>query len=196
MLRFFKIVYPLVVIGIAVGFLLSFTYQSLENRLKEAEKNEEILALKKVYKEATDFKSMEIDGENYYIAIDKDGKELAHIFKKANKGYGGDVVSLIAITNGVVANIVIVSAAKETPGLGTKINESKWLAQFINKKLEEIPQNKQEFKEKGIDAVSGATFSSLAVTRDIVDAFKTYKKLGYIVDESLIDSKSHATEKK
>ncbi|MCX7820527.1 MAG: FMN-binding protein [Brevinematales bacterium] len=196
MLRFIKIVYPLVIIGVGVGFLLSFTYQSLEKRLAEAAKNEEILALKKVFPEAKDFNTKEIEGIEYYVAVDENGKELAHIFKTSNTGYGGPVISLVAITNGSVANVVIVSASKETPGLGTKINEKSWLNQFIGKKLEEIPLEKSEFKTKGVDAVSGATFSSLAVTRDIKDAFIIYKKLGYIVDEALIDSKSSATEKK
>ncbi len=196
MLRFIKIVYPLVVIGIGVGFLLSFTYQSLEKRLAESAKNEEILALKKVFPDAKNFNTKEIEGTEYYVATDENGKELAHIFKTANTGYGGPVVSLVAITNGFVANVVIVSASKETPGLGTKINDKKWLSQFIGKKWEEIPAEKSEFKTKGIDAVSGATFSSLAVSKDIRDAFIIYKKLGYIVDEALIDSKSSATEKK
>ncbi len=195
MLRFIKIVYPLVIIGILVGFLLSFTYQSLEKRLLESAKNEEILALKKVFPEAKNFDTKEIEGQEYFVAIDENKKELAHIFKTANSGYGGPVVSLVAITNGFVANIVIVSATKETPGLGTKVNDKKWLSQFIGKKFDEIPVEKVDFKTKGIDAVSGATFSSIAVSKNIRDAFIIYKKLGYIVDETIIDSKSHATDK-
>lgn len=196
MLRFIKIVYPIVVISIVVGFLLSFTYQSLENRLNEAKKNEEKLALKNVFPSASDFKSLEIEGSEYFVALDTDGKELGYIFKAANTGYGGPVEALVAITNNVVAGVVIVSAAKETPGLGSKINDKKWLAQFFGKKWNEIPVDKSDFKNKGIDAISGATFSSLAVAKDIVDAFKIYKKLGFIVDEDAVDSASHATKTK
>ncbi len=194
MLRFFKIVYPLVIIGVGVGFLLSFTYQSLEKRLLEAQNREEVLALKLVFPEANDFKKQQIENENYYEAVDKDGNTIGYVFKSANIGYGGPVEALVAITNGFVANIVVTSMAKETPGLGSKVADKIWLKQFLNKKINQIPLSKAEFKEKGIDAVSGATFSSLAICRDILDAFKTYKKLGFIVDEQDIDAATTATK--
>jgi len=194
MRRFFKIVYPLVVIGIGVGFLLSFTYQALRNRLLKAQENEEALALKQVFPEAKEFKKLEIEGEPYFEAIDQSNKNIGYIFKKENIGYGGPVVCLVGITNDLVAKIVITSMAKETPGLGSKISDQKWLSQFYSKKASEIPSNKQEFKEKGIDAISGATFSSLAVSRNVVAAFKTYKKLGFIVNETELDASSEATQ--
>lgn len=194
MLRFFKIVYPLVVIGVGVGFLLSFTYQSLEKRLKEVQNREEIIALKQVFSEASDFKKQTIEDEDYYEAIGEGGNTLGYVFKKANTGYGGAVEALIAITNGVVANVVITSMSKETPGLGTKVANMEWLAQFFGKKFNEIPSSKVDFKGKGIDAVSGATFSSLAVCKDLIEAFNTYKKLGFIVDESTLDANTGATD--
>ncbi|MGC8765009.1 MAG: FMN-binding protein [Brevinematia bacterium] len=191
MLRAFKIIYPLVVIGVGVGFLLSFTYQSLEKRLIEAKNREEMIALKQLFPDASDFKKLEIEGEEYYEAV---GENTGYIFKRANTGYGGPVEALIAITNGFVANIVVTSMAKETPGLGSKVAYRNWLKQFLGKGVNEIPSTKTEFKEKGIDAVSGATFSSLAICRDIIDAFKTYKKLGFIVNESDIDGETKATK--
>jgi electron transport complex protein RnfG len=194
MKRYFKIVYPIVLIAVAMGFLLSITYQSLEKRLLQAAEMEENLTLKSLFPYAGTFEKKEIENTLYYEAKDSEGKTIGYIFKTSNKGYGGPVEAMVAITNGFVANIKILSAAKETPGLGTKATKEEWLSQFFGKTYKDIPQTKPEFKEKGLDAVSGATLTSLAVARDISDAFKIYKKLGYIVEEVDLDSQTHATE--
>mgnify|MGYP000771863080 FL=1 len=64
---------------------------------------------------------------------------------------------------------------KETPGLGTKIAESKFADQFIG-----LNSYHDQFKLKKdggeIDAVTGATISSRAVIDAVEKAVSTYKK--------------------
>ena len=71
-------------------------------------------------------------------------------------GYGGDVtVTAIINENGVIAHL-LVDASSETEGIGQKVMETEFLAQFLGKTL---PVTLGE----DVDAVAGATISSQAV---------------------------------
>ena len=73
---------------------------------------------------------------------------------------------------------------KETPGLGTKASEPAWMAQFFGKTLEQIPLSPQDFKKQAVDAISGATLTSLAVVRDLSDALKTVYEISGVKVET------------
>lgn len=71
-------------------------------------------------------------------------------------GFGGDVnVDVIFEEDGVTIKKVTITAAGETEGLGAKVAEPAFAAQFTGKKL--------PVSETDIDAVSGATISTKAV---------------------------------
>jgi Na+-translocating ferredoxin:NAD+ oxidoreductase subunit G len=170
-----RIVFPLLVIAAASGFVLSFTFQTLEPKLALAAKAEEGEALKKVMPGADSFEKIQSEDKTFYKAMDTNSSTIGHIFKEANEGYGGPVEALVGITNGAVNKVVIISMAKETPGLGTKAGDEKWLAQFAGLKADGVPRQKADFiKTNGMDAVSGATLTSMAIANDINRAFDFY----------------------
>ena len=70
--------------------------------------------------------------------------------------------------NNKITGIEVISQ-QETPGLGAKIKESSFLQQFIGKTLEELKIKKDGGK---IDAVTGATISSRAVTNGVRQAIE------------------------
>ncbi|URA10792.1 FMN-binding protein [Thermospira aquatica] len=174
-MSFLKKLYPLVLIATVMGGLLAFTYGSLKPFLDASDVREFERSLRELYPDFSRYETKTLDGKTFYELYSND-EMVAKVFRTSAIGYGGLVEILTAITNGVVARVVVMSMPGETPGLGTKAKNPAWLAQFLGKKREEIPTSKADFKAKGYDAVSGATFSSLAVTRAIHEALSLYER--------------------
>ena len=93
----------------------------------------------------------------------------------SDNGFGGRIELIIGmLMDGTVTGYKVIEQ-KETPGLGTKIAESKFADQFIG-----LNSYHDQFKLKKdggeIDAVTGATTSSRAVIDAVEKAVSTYKK--------------------
>ena len=105
----------------------------------------------------------------------KDGKLQAVAVEAAGKGYGGDVNVLVGFD--VAADKLIgisVTTHKETPGLGSRILEPSFTKQFKGK-----DPAKAGLKKDGgeIDAISGATFSSIGAADAVKQAAGWYAAL-------------------
>ena len=174
----FKTVYPLVLIAVIMGLLLGLTYQWLSPIIEATRVKNEQAALKFVLSEGEKFVLSTNDSWVYYEAIDAQGTKIGIVYKGENSGYGGPVTTLIGIgTNARVERIFILSADQETPGLGYNSLKRKWQDQYSGLTADRVPMSKAEFAANGIDALSGATITSLAVTKNISDAFKCFSKV-------------------
>ena len=105
----------------------------------------------------------------------KDGKLLAVAMEASGKGYGGDVNVLVGFD--VASDKLLgisVTTHKETPGLGSRVAEPAFTKQFRN-----LPLEKAALKKDGgaIDAVSGATFSSIGASEAAKQAAGWYTSL-------------------
>jgi len=99
--------------------------------------------------------------EQYYEAYDKDKVWVGRVLKVEAPGYSSIINALVGIDfENKITGIDIVSQ-QETPGLGANIEKEDFLGQFIGKGEDEI-----KIKKDGgpIDAVTGATISSRAIT--------------------------------
>lgn len=116
------------------------------------------------------------DGEQVIVfpAI-KDGKLLAVAMEASGKGYGGDVNVLVGfdVTKDNLVGISV-TTHKETPGLGSRIQEPSFTKQFRGK-----DPAKAALKKDGgeIDAISGATLSALGATIAVKQAAGWYADL-------------------
>ncbi len=172
-----KTIYPLVVIAVVVGLALGLAYTWMAPSIKKTQKNEEKKALSMVLSKAENF-VLKTNGNNiYYQGVDSQGKTAGYVFKEGNIGYGGPVVTLIGITNNVVEAIFVLSADQETPGLGYKCTGRTWQKQFSGLPYDRVPKSKTDYAKYGLSAITGATYSSMAVANNIRDAFKSYKEL-------------------
>lgn len=103
-----------------------------------------------------------------------DGKAQAVTFERKGKGYGGDVGLMVGInveTDAVIG--VWVTTHAETPGLGARAKDDPaFVSQFIGLGLDK----NLNLKDEGgvIDAMSGATITSKAVTSAAVQAKALY----------------------
>jgi len=104
------------------------------------------------------------ENEQYYDAYDKDEKQIGRVLKIEAPGYSSFINALVGIDlENKITGIDIISQ-QETPGLGANIEKESFLKQFIGKTKEDL-----KIKKEGgeIDAVTGATISSRAITEGV-----------------------------
>ena len=101
----------------------------------------------------------------------KDGSQTGYVLKVRGKGYGG------AVTNeGEVVGIQILDASNETPGLGQNSTKETWNSQYVgmksDKTLSVVKDGSGSADNGTVNAISGATITSKAVTRAVNVALK------------------------
>ena len=92
-----------------------------------------------------------------------------YVFMISTTGYGakGSLQLVCSIdADGKIVNTNTL-AHDETPGLGTKVTEDGFRAQFVGK----------DASMQGVDTISGATISSGAYVNAIADAFAVYESI-------------------
>lgn len=111
-------------------------------------------------------------------AKDGSGNVIGYAFIAQSKGYGGDVsISVGVTTDGVVSGIDIVSMS-ETAGLGAKCTDEDFKAQYAGKSGEIVVSKSGASADNEIDALSGATITSNAVTRSVNACLALVSELG------------------
>lgn len=162
------------IICLAATLVLAVTYEITKPRIEEQRRLEEERALKDIMPDASSFEA-KTAGDIEYFEAHKDGSLAGYCLKVTGSGYGGYMHMIVGIdTNGMIKGLSILEH-QETPGLGSKINEVR--------PGEKVPYFLRQFRGKqartvrvggGIDAITGATISSEAVTdavREAVDKF-------------------------
>ena len=170
----------LVIITVVAGLVLGAVYGITKGPIADQEAKAQMEAYKTVFPKASDFK--EVDGfseeaaskiiaanENPVEAVDASGEALGYIFNiTTSKGYGGDIQLTVGIqSDGTVSGYSVLSIS-ETAGLGMKAKDDpSWGKQFAGKKVESfsvVKDGSGSGDDAKIDAISGATITSKAVT--------------------------------
>jgi len=103
---------------------------------------------------------------DYFTAKDVDGDVLGYCMDTQAQGYGGVIrVAAGLDAGGGVVKVRIISCDGETPGLGQKIREEGFLAQFAGRGDTEH-----------YDSVASATYSSRGVADAVNQAFAIYQE--------------------
>lgn len=128
--------------------------------------------------DADNFEECENGEITYYAAING-GETAAYIFTESSKGYGGDVSVMTAIKpDGTVAGVAILDVSGETPGLGQNAAKESFFSQYIGlKKGVSVLKNGAKAENNEVDAVTGATITSTAVTRAVNKALDDFEKV-------------------
>ena len=114
-----------------------------------------------------------LDSVEIYPAFSKNEFVGAAVIGSTDKGFSGLVKIMVGFNaTGKIENVVVLEQ-KETPGLGTKMTDDKFLLQF--KGIDIATFNLKVKKDGGnVDALTGATISSRAfcdATQMAYDAF-------------------------
>ena len=176
---FLNMVISLLVITLVSGFALGFVNDlTLEPKAK-AKLQRKVNALKLVLPEFNNnpvetvmkVKSDKAkDSLEIYEAFSENDLVGKAVVSSSEKGFNGLIKLMIGFKpNGEINNIQVLDQ-KETPGLGTKMKEEKFLEQFRGKNPSEFILKVK--KDGGnIDALTGATISSRAFAESVQLAY-------------------------
>ena len=172
-----KITLSLVLIFIGAGLIMGVTYKYTSPLRFKAEKREKEEALKQMAPDATDpivaAGKWTTHGKNFeYYTATASAKPVAYISSTAGKGYSSYIQMLVSVDTDLKIRDVKILGHAETPGLGDQVEDKSFIDQFKGKSLPDIKLIKGETKEN-IQAISGATISSRAVTNGVKDAVQT-----------------------
>ncbi|MCD7796111.1 MAG: RnfABCDGE type electron transport complex subunit G [Clostridiales bacterium] len=205
----------LIVTFVAV-LLLAVVNQITLEPIEQAEVNARAEAYASVYTDAVNFSEVEdsktllensvtlIENSNYagctiddvLAAEDSSGNIIGYVVAATSpSGYGGEVQIAVGITtDGVITGFDVVSNS-ETAGLGAKCTEAEFTDQFDGKTAQTLEYSKTGATDDNeIDAISGATITTNAVTEAVNSAILFYRDsfAGGVVEEEETDPMKQA----
>ncbi len=181
----------LTLITLISGLGLGLVYEITKEPIAQAQETAKKEAWQEVFPEASadDFELTEVDpavaeqviGDlGIKASVDevcavKDGEEGYVVTVTDSEGYGGDIQITVGITaDGTISGISYLSIS-ETAGLGMKATESSFTEQYVGKQAEKFAVSKDGGDGEPIDALSGATITSRAVTGAVNVALAYYQ---------------------
>lgn len=152
----------------AAGLLATVNYLTLPMIIAQKLAQEKKVLLE-VLPQAERFEPMKSSRSDIicYKAYRKDNTPAGVAFKASAKGYSGIIETMVGISlEGKILAVKILDQS-ETPGLGTRIFEPSFLAQFTNRSGSELDE---------VQAIAGATISSKAVADSVKNKSEEVKK--------------------
>ncbi len=183
------------VAGLLLGVVQGITEEPIA-KAKEAAKQE---ACKQVLGEADEFEPYaEFDEEkaakavahiegtviDEVIAAKKGSEDAGYVITVTDKnGYGGDIQVSVGILPDKTVNGIAILSINETAGLGMNAKNPQFYEQYSGKKTESFYVSKDGGEGEEIQAISGATITSRAVTGAVNAALAYYETIGGSVNE-------------
>ena len=134
------------------------------------EKDYNIVSSIKYVKNTPILKIKGIDSiEDAYKAVDASGNKLGYVFVIITKeGYGGDIQLSMGVTNDGTINGIEFLSLSETAGLGMNADTDDFKSQFAGMHVAQVSFTKTgKQNDYEIDAISGATITTTAVTKAV-----------------------------
>ncbi|MGN0333169.1 MAG: RnfABCDGE type electron transport complex subunit G [Lachnospiraceae bacterium] len=168
----------LTIITLIAGLALGFVYEITKDPIAQAQDAAKKEAWQAVFPEASldDFEQIDVDqkaadeavkamGVNATIdEVCKVGEDGYVITTTDKEGYGGDIQITVGITADGTVNGVSILSISETAGLGMRATDPSFYEQYQAKQAEKFYVSKDGGDGEPIDALSGATITSRAMT--------------------------------
>ena len=174
--------------GGVLAYLRNSTQERIDNQVLEFVKGP---AVRTIFEGADNnpiadrFTLKDGDVERTFFVAVYDGEPRSIAFETSGKGYGGEVGVMVGIDvkDDKLLGVGVTTHA-ETPGMGAKAkSDPGFVSQF--KDLPATKPVKVTADGGSINAISGATITSRAVSAATTDAEKIYEKLKSQIDEKL-----------
>ena len=189
-----KNAFILTAITVIAGLLLGVVYGVTKEPIANAKANSKQEAFQSVLSDADSFETVddldtdaasELLKSNGYssdaieevaLGKDKSGETIGYVINVvSHEGYGGDIEISVGIqADGTVKGIEMLSIS-ETAGLGMRAKEPSFYNQFAGQQAEKFYVSKDGGDGQPIDALSGATITSRAVTGAVNTALGYYQ---------------------
>lgn len=197
-MKMVKNVVVLTIITILAGFLLGYVYDITKEPIENASLTAKQEAYKTVFSDASEFtavdgfdadvvtnsikaKGFELNSiDEALVAKSASGEVLGYVFTvSSNEGYGGLITLSMGVRNDGTLNGIEFLTLSETAGLGMKADTDEFKSQFNNLKAASIVYSKTgKTADYEIDAISGATITTNAVTNAVNAGLDYFSTLG------------------
>ncbi len=184
-----KMLIVLTVTAVCIGAVLAGFFQLVFPMIEHNRIEDEKRAIFSVLSTATDYEIIEREiisvkkgkeTAKIFLGKDKEGKLVGYAFIAKGPGFQGIIKMMIGLNlNQVNLTGMKVIDQVETPGLGNKIVEDSFEGQFkglLTKPRIEYIKNRKAEKPNQIEAITGATISSVAVARIINERLEQITK--------------------
>lgn len=164
----------LLLITAVATFALALTQMVTQEPILAQRENSANEARKAVLPEAQEFRSLDFSNDEYPDIIEitegiSGDSTVGYTFRMKSRGYGGDIIIIAGIgTDETVKGIRVVQHS-ETPGLGARSQEPAFQDQFAGLSAG------SEIQSSDIQAITGATITSKAVTKAVNTAIGYYR---------------------
>ena len=192
----------LTIITLVSGVALGGVYQITKEPIAKAQEEAKQEAYQQVFEDADAFEVLKVDVQEAADALASAGVDDGAVIDEAVEaiqggetigyvitstdpnGYGGDIQVSVGIqSDGTVSGIAILSIS-ETAGLGMKAAEPDFYEQYSGKQTDHFYVSKDGGEGEEIDAISGATITSRAVTGAVNSSLGYFQNvLGGSADE-------------
>jgi Na+-translocating ferredoxin:NAD+ oxidoreductase subunit G len=159
-----QITLNLTVASLISGMIIAFVYFITEPFAKEQRIRLKNLSMKELVPSATNFKP--INQKDEWYAAENNGSRIAYIVIGETRGFGGSIRVMTAVDMEEKIISYNILSHNETPGLGSQADLPKFKKQFTGKKLKNL-EVVTIHEEGKIDAITGATITSAAVTKAV-----------------------------
>ena len=150
--------------GIVIGSVYFVTAPVAAQKAEEMKQE----SMKALVPEAEHF--TEVGGHEGWFVAEKGGKAVAYIVPAESKGYGGKIKMLVAVTADSKVIDFSILEHNETPGLGDNAQKPEFRQMFAGKGADKLEVTKDPANKDNIQAMTGATISSRAVTKGVREA--------------------------
>lgn len=166
-----KVTLNLVIVYLIGGFILAFVYANTSPRVFKNNEEAEKKALKLLMPEADTNEKLGDwsihDKHAKYFISKKGGETIGYIIQSFGKGYSSYINTFIATDKDFIVQKIDILGHGETPGLGDEIELDYFKDRLKGKDIDHLKVLKTETTEY-VEAISGATISTRAVTEDAV----------------------------
>ena len=197
MKKILKDAFALLMITLVAGILLGFVYSITKEPIAQQEQLTKERSCQEVFADAATFENDTEDLEaataamkaagyevqtlsEILVAKDDSGSTLGYVLSLVDpEGYGGDISFMMGIRLDGTLNGISILSIGETAGLGMNADTDAFKSQFANKKVEKFTFTKTgSTSDSEIDALSGATITTTAITNGVNAGLAAFSSLG------------------
>lgn len=170
----------LTLITLVAGLLLGLAYEVTKEPIAQSQENAKKEAWQAVFPDAdlNAFEQIDVDSAvsekaasdlGVKASVDEvcavDGGDTGYVITVTDgEGYGGDIQVVVGITaDGTISGVSFLSIS-ETAGLGMNATKESFYGQYVGVQTDKFAVSKDGGEGEPIDAISGATITTRAVT--------------------------------
>lgn len=161
---FLRIAGVLTLICSAVALMLAAVNAVTKEKIADNVERDKLEAVSRIFEDTEKTYSFDADGHETILVGNGEGLVLGYCVTVKPQGYGGEIEMLVGIASDKTVKGVQIISMSETPGVGSRVkSDPAFLPQFTGKSGEFVIGD-------NVDAISGASISSKAVTAGINEA--------------------------